>query len=775
MTARETIQTTILKLRHRSRREDTVRLSAPALALGGEAGLHFLLAAVLAGAVILGDRAPFPTALVAAAGPGLCGAAALLGAAAGSLALLPFSAAMRYLSASILTYAVAFAFYDLKPIRRLWAMPATAGAMIFFTGFLVESQRGWRPGAQVGLALEVALTVLAAGACREALAGGDSFPLRRKLGVLGLAALLLLSLDTLEPLGGLLNPGRVLSVLALVCCGRQGGPAAGTAAGAFFGLAADLAEGGLPVRGGVFSLCGLAAGLGRGQPKIHSVFFSSAVFPLAALWLWEQPQSLPLLWEGLVGASLVFCVPEAFLRKLSVCLAGEEGFPSDLHARDLVKTRLEATAGAFRSLEDSLRSAFRPHDNDNDIATVFDRAANRACRTCALRDRCWQQDYTSTFNALNDATAPMVERGRAEPTDFPTHFADRCIHFGAFVATVNEELTALFYRRQYNARIRESRTAVCRQYAQLSDLLGSAAQELGEELTPDRFSDKLVRRRMAELGLEVRTAVFRDGRGLLRLQAEGPAVKELSRSSRIADLSRLLDAPLRVEYQGKSSLSLLQEEPLMAVAGVAAKKKSGETVSGDSGTYFKRPDGKLYLLLCDGMGTGPEANRESALAVRLLEQFLLAGVDTGHALTTLASALALRGEETGGFTTVDLLQVDLFTGDSRLYKLGAAPTYVKNKAQVKRLIGSSLPAGLAQGTEAAIDSFSFHLDPGDCVLMVSDGVCTALEDSWVQEQFRAFDGGSPRELARTLITDCPGSTPDDRTALVIRLEERRPG
>ena len=35
----------------------------------------------------------------------------------------------------------------------------------------------------------------------------------------------------------------------------------------------------------------------------------------------------------------------------------------------------------------------------------------------------------------------------------------------------------------------------------------------------------------------------------------------------------------------------------------------------------------------------------------------------------LSSALALRGEETGGFTTVDLLQLDLFTGEGELFKL----------------------------------------------------------------------------------------------------------
>lgn len=118
----------------------------------------------------------------------------------------------------------------------------------------------------------------------------------------------------------------------------------------------------------------------------------------------------------------------------------------------------------------------------------------------------------------------------------------------------------------------------------------------------------------------------------------------------------------------------------MAVAGVAARKKDGETVSGDAGTYFKRSDGTLYVLLCDGMGSGPQANRESTLALRLLEQFLQAGVDTEHALVTLSSALALRGEEAGGFTTIDLLQVDLFSGDGVVFKLGAAPTYVRKGA-----------------------------------------------------------------------------------------------
>ena len=63
----------------------------------------------------------------------------------------------------------------------------------------------------------------------------------------------------------------------------------------------------------------------------------------------------------------------------------------------------------------------------------------------------------------------------------------------------------------------------------------------------------------------------------------------------------------------------------------------------------------MYLLLSDGMGSGEAAHREAAMTVRLLRQFLEAGIEPGPALKTLNTALSLRGESGGGFTTIDLL------------------------------------------------------------------------------------------------------------------------
>ncbi len=777
MTAKKIIRAKLNQLRQQSQRTGQVRLSASALALGIKAGICLLLAAALSGAAVFQNSAPFGVALVGAAGPGLCGGTALAGACFGYLTTLDFSSGLRYASACILTFAVCFAFYDWKPLRSTWVMPAIAGALNAFTGFIIQSQWGWKSADVIYFVLEIALTVAAAWAFHQVLDPIGS-PSQDKLSTpasrCGLLALVCACLISLAPLFLYkdISLGRILAVTAVLSAAWQGGMSTGAIAGVSVGLSMDLASQGTPLYTMAYGLSGLAAGLWRGKGRPGAAIVYALANACAVLWTWDRGLNLSILYEVLFACLLFLMIPDQLMRQLGVWLAPKPAGPADLQAQRVVQQKLEQTSKAFRSLCDCLRSAFRPPENDHDIATVFDRTASRLCRSCSLRGRCWQQDYTTTFNALNDATPAMVERGKATGGDFPRHFADRCIHFPDFVSTVNEELTALFYRRQYNARIRESRTAVCRQYAQLSDLLGEAAVELSRELSPDPIGDRRVRQYLAQLGLHVRTCVYRDGRGLLRIEAEGTDCMELARPSRLSELSLALGVPLRVDGEGDQSLSLLQQEPLMALAGVAAQKKNGETVSGDAGTYFKRSDGKLYLLLCDGMGSGPAANRESSLAVRLLEQLLQAGVSTRHALSTLSSALALRGEDTGGFTTVDLLQIDLFSGEGELYKLGAAPTYVKKGSSVQSLTGTSLPAGLADGDASALDHFTLRLSPGDCVLMVSDGICGTGDDAWLRDRLKEFDGVSPKDLARDLITHSPQEATDDRTALVVRIDKR---
>ena len=169
MAAKETVRSKLDKLRGRSARGETVSLDASALLRFADGGVHFLLRAISEWAAIFGEYAPFGVALVGAAGSGVCGAAALVGACFGYLTLMGFTGGLRYISASMLTFAVSFAFYDVKVLRKPWAMPAIAGLLNGITGFIYLSEAGWRTEDVIYFFTECFLTVAASWCYRQLL------------------------------------------------------------------------------------------------------------------------------------------------------------------------------------------------------------------------------------------------------------------------------------------------------------------------------------------------------------------------------------------------------------------------------------------------------------------------------------------------------------------------------------------------------------------------------------------------------------------------------
>lgn len=382
-------------------------------------------------------------------------------------------------------------------------------------------------------------------------------------------------------------------------------------------------------------------------------------------------------------------------------LLRETAIPRRKAARESegLRQRLKLSADALRSLCDSFGSP-APRKEENP-AVIFDRAAEVTCRGCALREMCWSKEYVTTFGAFNDATPAILERGRAEPGDFPAHFASRCIHFPQLVSAISTETTALLLRRQYRRQLETERERTRGQYAQLTELV---AQTMAVQ--------------------------------------ESPA------------------APGR--------------EAAYDVA-LGTVPREGQRVCGDSVTYFKG-GGKLYLLLSDGMGSGREAQRESQMTLRLLEQFLTAGIQAESALRTVNTALNLRSDERGSFTTIDLLALDLASGQAELYKYGAAPTYIKRQGSVRRLTGSSLPAGL-QEAGAVPAAARFPLVENSFLLMVSDGVADAAEDKWLQDLLAGWQGEDPNVLVSLVLRECRQRRQgdDDCSALCLYLPGQNRG
>ncbi len=193
---------------------------------------------------------------------------------------------------------------------------------------------------------------------------------------------------------------------------------------------------------------------------------------------------------------------------------------------------------------------------------------------------------------------------------------------------------------------------------------------------------------------------------------------------------------------------------------VQATGRGGSTASGDRGAAFAGAGGNYYVLLCDGMGTGSAAAKESENASQLLRLLLLSGMEPVNALRSLNDVYLLR--DNGCFSTVDLLCVDRTSGNATLYKWGAAPSLLKRARGARLLGGSTLPPGT--GEESDMEILRFSLEHGSTLLLMSDG----LSGKETLQRLEACKSLHPRDLTAAVFAGRQAPE-DDCTAVAVRL------
>ena len=199
------------------------------------------------------------------------------------------------------------------------------------------------------------------------------------------------------------------------------------------------------------------------------------------------------------------------------------------------------------------------------------------------------------------------------------------------------------------------------------------------------------------------------------------------------------------------------------------RPKAGERLCGDQVESFEVGE-DVFLLLCDGMGSGQEAHREAAMTARLLRQFLEAGIKASPALKTLNAAMKLRGETHGGFSTVDLAVMQRKSGSIRLYKCGAAPSYLKRGGSVRRFCSDTPPTGLSD-SPLPPDQVNIPVQAGDFLVLVSDGIADQSCDEWLMNLLAGWNGSSTEELTGLILAEsrCRKGLGDDCAVAVLHL------
>ena len=235
-------------------------------------------------------------------------------------------------------------------------------------------------------------------------------------------------------------------------------------------------------------------------------------------------------------------------------------------------------------------------------------------------------------------------------------------------------------------------------------------------------------------------------------------------------------ASLAAEMRWALLPPLTFSSPRVGISGILQPSHS---VAGDAFDYAVNRS-VAHLAILDAMGHGLLAARLANLAVSVLRNARRHGAPDQEALT--AADAAIDDQFDGApFVTAQALTLDLETGTATVRTAGHPPPALLRKGRAPEVIRvePGLPLGIGPSEYAPV---SVELDPGDAILLLSDGVYEARSaegDSYGWDRIlagvhdRLSAGDRLAEVLRRSIRDVvdfqDDSRPvDDATLILVR-------
>ncbi|CCO08636.1 stage II sporulation protein E [Desulforamulus hydrothermalis] len=590
----------------------------------------------------------------------------------------------------------------------------------------------------------------------------------------------------------------VLSRFVILLAACSGGAGVGAAAGALTGVIPGLAFAVAPLIVGAYSFAGTLAGAvrGFGKPAVAGGFLLGNI--LLTIYAAEYSDLKSILAETAVATLLFLLFPAAWQAKLQEYLPGfkkEAAAPRPVQGnrlRELTVERIRSWASVFNELARSfaqVSSTVQQSQEDHGLQQLFGELSKKVCDGCALYRTCWERDLYRTCQNMLDMLSVVELQGKITIDDLSDDLKKRCARLKEMSITLTCLYDTYKVNNYWHRRLLESRELVSEQLKGIAQIMENMSGELEFDAELNGEIDEALRSRFHKLGIpveDVYTLHKEDGLmevGVVKQACHGemacrftvaPVVsKVVGRNFNVASTNCQLK-----EGEDKCSFKLYPALKYILSVGVAKVAKDGQAVCGDSHAVLQLKEGRMALLLSDGMGTGVKAAKESGTIISLLEHLLESGFGQDLAVKTVNSIMMLRSaEET--FSTVDLTVVDLYTGHASFLKIGAVPSYILRGRRVTVVKANSLPVGVVENLQFA--AINRTLAAGDLLVMVSDGVLDAYrgsdadQDRWMSGIVQGLGQVGAQEAAeRILQAACSaagGGIPDDMAVITARLQE----
>lgn len=450
--------------------------------------------------------------------------------------------------------------------------------------------------------------------------------------------------------------------------------------------------------------------------------------------------------------------------------------------------KLKAYAKSFNGLSEVFKSMSekKNHFTPDELGQIQNEITGKLCANCSSCAVCWEEDTTPLYGIISNMIASILRLGHPEKED------ERNLKkFCKRSRDMTEEAVRVFERASLNRawynRLLENRQVIAEQLDAMAYIMEDCASEA-------RLLDQEEYRKLSELRYQLRERGIHTEELHLYEKMDGHYRLEASMRSRnggcisaktfVKVAENVIGRPFKATQGSRTFLTketiaftFVEDTRFQNVQGIARVKKDGEQISGDNFSFQELENGEFIMSLSDGMGSGSVACKESELVLDLMERFLEAGFSIETAIRMMNSAMVMRGEQ-NLFSTIDLSAINLYTGELRMYKIGAAATFLKRKDGVECIFSTNLPVGAEQKIE--IEKTQKQLESGDFLVMVTDGVLEYLHvpkpEETMREMIESIDTNQPGTLAKKLMERVMlftgGKAQDDMTILTTCIWEK---
>lgn len=566
-----------------------------------------------------------------------------------------------------------------------------------------------------------------------------------------------------------LSLGRILAVLSCIIIARKYGASAGAVCGAAmsFSMLIFSADGGKAAL--FFAVAGAIAGLvaDKGIVSVSLVFLG--VGTACVLVSGADSESARTLADTIAAVACAILIPERIWGRLF----GTSFVAGGGSCVESAASRLEFAARSIREMRKDIVKIADGIEKRREGESLANTVCDRVCAQCRNNLVCWERDFDKTSNAFGKMESMVTVRGVISESTLPEEMSS-CYRKYALVGEFNSMAAEMRAIENAQRRMREMRGILCEQFCSMEDMLMNISSDIAGANFCDERLTKRVKKYLEKKGAQsVRVCVSLDDNGRMNVQgyySGGAEIVGEELSDELFDITdRDFSVPAYSTADTLTAFAVSEKAKYSAEFGVAQCSAVRGEISGDTAKCFCDGAGNASVILSDGMGQGRRAAVDSRMTAVMLTRLLSAGVGLSAAVRLINSSMQVKSADES-FATLDITNINLFSGDVEMIKFGAAATFLFSDGKVEHYETNALPLGILSVTE--MDSRSCRIKDGDIIAVVSDGI----SDDCYDEVGKALAEGkdlSAQEISEWIMASVNGNSRDDISVAVVKISKNK--